>query len=254
MKRLLIACLLGILLLPVPNGYAVQYGDLSSIRWCPCNPDEQFDSKGSVVMGRTVMCPCDSMYDGYGRTFEKDVRKVQEKVEHAYENALAYKYYIGFEYNKSQVETNNKKKNFNDVIFSSVHGIDVPSGEMIEHQDNIGVVLGFRPHKNFGMEVFYNRTYSDSETSTYDGTCIPIPPNIKLLVLIWSVIYRLRSILILWRLSVWENISLTTPQNLKPFMVKIWFILSQSVLMRMNWLIVPAVVFSSILLTALPCA
>lgn len=175
MKRLLIACLLGILLLPVPNGYAVQYGDLSSIRWCPCNPDEQFDSKGSVVMGRTVMCPCDSMYDGYGRTFEKDVRKVQEKVEHVYENALAYKYYIGFEYNKSQVETNNKKKNFNDVIFSSVHGIDVPSGEMIEHQDNIGVVLGFRPHKNFGMEVFYNRTYSDSETSKYDGTSISDP-------------------------------------------------------------------------------
>lgn len=175
MKNFLVACLCVLSLLIANNSYAVDYGDLSNMRWCPCNPDERFDSKGSVVLGRTVMCPCDSMYDGYGRTFEKDVRKAQEKVEHAIDTARSYKYYIGFEYNKSQVETTNKRVNFNDVIFSSVNGIDVPAGEMLEHQDNIGVVLGFRPHKNFGMEVFYNRSYSNSETSKYDSTSISDP-------------------------------------------------------------------------------
>lgn len=175
MKRALFAGLLSILVLASRIGYATEFGDLYTVKWCPCNPDERFDSRGSVVLGRTVMCPCDSMYEGYSRSFEKDMRTVQEKAEHAYDIARGYKYYIGFEYNKSQVETSKKAVNFNDVIFSSVNGIKTSSGEMIDHHDNIGAVLGFRPHRNFGMEVFYNRTYNDSQMSKYDGTSIADP-------------------------------------------------------------------------------
>lgn len=152
--------------------HASEYGDLYNVKWCPCNPDEQYNSQGSVVLGRTIMCPCDSMYDGYGRSFEKDMRSAQEKVERAVDKARAYKYYVGVEYNKSQVETNKKTINFNDPVFSPVNGINVPSSQMVDHQDNIGVVLGFRPHKNFGFEAFYNRSYSKNEVTQYDNVSI----------------------------------------------------------------------------------
>ena len=161
-----------VLLLSVGEARAAEYGDLYNVKWCPCNPDEQFNSQGSVVMGRTVMCPCESMYDGYSRTFEKDVRAVQDKAERALDKAKAYKYYVGIEYNKSQVETNHKKINFNDPIFSPANGVNIDSSQMIDHQDNIGVVLGFRPHKNWGMEAFYNRAYAKNEVTQYDDVNI----------------------------------------------------------------------------------
>lgn len=154
---------------------ALEYGDLHDIKWCPCNPDEQYDNNGSVVQGRTVMCPCNSMYEGYNRSFEKDVRKVKEKIDHTYEKIASYKYYVGFEYNKSQVEANNKKMQFNDAIFPDTDGIKIPSGQIVDHQDNIGVVLGFRPHKNFGFEAFYNRAYNSNKVSHYDGTSLGNP-------------------------------------------------------------------------------
>lgn len=167
--------LLLLLVLPLSHAYAVEYGDLYNVKWCPCNPDEQFNSRGSVVMGRTVMCPCDAMYDGYGRTFEKDVRKIQDKTEHAIDKMKLYRYYIGFEYNKSQVETSRNKIHFNDVIFHDVNGISVTSGEVIDHQDNIGIILGFRPHTNFGFEAFYNRSYNRNEVTQYDAVSVGVP-------------------------------------------------------------------------------
>ena len=168
-------CFLLMLFMSISRVYAAEYGDLYNIKWCPCNPDEQFNSKGSVVLGRTVMCPCDAMYDGYGRTFEKDVRKVQDKAEHAVDKMKQYRYYVGFEYNKSQVETSRNKISFNDVIFHDVNGIKTDSGEMIDHQDNIGVILGFRPHKNFGFEAFYNRSYNKNEVTQYDAVSVGVP-------------------------------------------------------------------------------
>lgn len=159
-------------LLSISSAYATEFGDLYNVKWCPCNPDEQFNSQGSVVMGRTIMCPCESMYDGYDRTFEKDMRMVQDKVEKAVDKARAYKYYVGIEYNKSQVETNNKTVNFNDPIFSPTNGVNIDSSQMIDHQDNIGVVLGFRPHKNWGIEAFYNRSYAKNEVTQYDDVNI----------------------------------------------------------------------------------
>jgi len=175
MKKILLAGLAICFWLINGSANASEYGDLYGIKWCPCNPDEAFDANGSVVQGRTIMCPCSAMYEGYDRSFEKDMRKIKDKAEETYEKVRSYKYYIGFEYNKSQVETNNKKVNFNDAVFPSSGGIDISSGEMIDHQDNIGVVLGFRPHSNFGFEAFYNRTYSTNKTSKYDATTLGDP-------------------------------------------------------------------------------
>ena len=54
-----IACMLAVLVAvfgAVP-AFAIQYGDLYNVEWCPCNPDDQYDANGSVVLGKTVMCP-----------------------------------------------------------------------------------------------------------------------------------------------------------------------------------------------------
>ena len=108
------------------DSFAVQYGDLYGVEWCPCNPDDQYDQNGSVVLGKTVMCPCDSMYEGYDRTMEKDLRKVQHKVKQKVEQAKNFKYYVGFDYNKSQMETSAEKIGFNNLVFSPTNGFEVP--------------------------------------------------------------------------------------------------------------------------------
>lgn len=50
---------------------APAYGDLYNVEWCPCNPEEPFDADGSVVMGKTVMCPCNGLYSGYKKVLTK---------------------------------------------------------------------------------------------------------------------------------------------------------------------------------------
>ena len=47
------------------------YGDLYNVEWCPCNPEEPFDADGSVVLGKTVMCPCNGLYSGYKKGFDE---------------------------------------------------------------------------------------------------------------------------------------------------------------------------------------
>ena len=147
---------------------AVEYGDLYGVDWCPCNPDERYDDKGSVVLGKTVMCPCDSMYDGYGASMEKDVRKIQQKTKHAVERASNYKYYVGVDYNKSQLNFSGKSINFDDLTIINVGGVSIPSSELIDEQDNIGIVFGVRPHRNLGIEAFYNRSYNKNTITRLD--------------------------------------------------------------------------------------
>ncbi len=154
------------------DSFAVQYGDLYGVEWCPCNPDDQYDQNGSVVLGKTVMCPCDSMYEGYDRTMEKDLRKVQHKVKQKVEQAKNFKYYVGFDYNKSQMETSAEKIGFNNLVFSPTNGFEVPSDTIFDDQDNIGIVIGTRPHNNFGIELFYNRTYNDNTVTQIDNTTL----------------------------------------------------------------------------------
>lgn len=151
---------------------AASYGDLYNVEWCPCNPEEHYDANGSVVLGKTVMCPCNSLYDGYKSTLEKDTRKLQQQAKKTVEKARNFKYYVGFDYNKSQVNTAKNNINFDNLIFSPVGGLDVPAGLMIDHQDNIGIVIGTRPHSNLGIEAFYNRAYSKNVITQIDNTTV----------------------------------------------------------------------------------
>ena len=147
------------------SAFGVEYGDLYEVEWCPCNPDDQYDKNGSVVLGKTVMCPCDSMYSGYHASLEKDVRKVQAYANKAVEKASHFKYYVGVDYNKSQITNTDNSVNFKSNIFSSVNGKDVPASLIMDHQDNIGLVIGTRPIPNLGIEAFYSRSYSKNEVT-----------------------------------------------------------------------------------------
>lgn len=169
MKRIaFILTVIGAFLFAAP-AFAVQYGDLYGVEWCPCNPDDQYDQNGSVVLGKTVMCPCDSMYDGYDRSLEKDLRKVQHKTRQAVETAKNFKYYVGFDYNKSQMTTASGTVKLDHLIFSPTGGLDVPSDVIFDDQDNIGIVFGVRPNRNIGIELFYNRSYNKSNVTQIDN-------------------------------------------------------------------------------------
>lgn len=152
--------------------FAASYGDLYGVEWCPCNPEESYDAQGSVVLGKTVMCPCDAMYDGYNSTMEKDVRKLQHDVKRTLEKAQNFKYYVGIDYNKSQVNTAKQDITFDHLIFSDVGGLKVPAGLAMDHQDNIGFVIGARPHSNLGIEAFYNRAYSKNTVTQIDNQTV----------------------------------------------------------------------------------
>ncbi len=162
MKKIgfVIACVL--LLFRISQASAQSYGDLYDVEWCPCNPEERYDANGSVVLGKTVMCPCSAMYDGYGKTIEKDLRKIQHKAERAIETARNFKYYVGFDYNKTQTDTTNNKIKFDHLQFTNVDGLKVPANQMLDDQNNIGIVFGVRPNRNFGIEAFYNRSYDEN--------------------------------------------------------------------------------------------
>lgn len=139
--------------------FAVEYGDLYNIEWCPCNSEERYGPNGSPVMGKTVMCPCDSQYDG-GRTFEKDIRKLRQKKDQTIARAQNYTYYVGFDYNKSHLTYAHDDLNFAQDGFLGVSNISVPVDQALDAQDNISIVIGMRPHKNLGIEAFYGRSYN----------------------------------------------------------------------------------------------
>ncbi len=172
MKRLGLLVVLLAFLAPYPVSFATEYGDLYHVEWCPCNPDDRYGPDGAEVLGTTVMCPCDSTFDGYKKTLEKDLREVERQTKKAFQTAKSYKYYVGVDYNKSQFKSSGGVTNFDELIFSQVNGLDVPNDLMLDDQDNIGIVLGTRPHKNFGIEAFYNRTYNKNTVTQIDNETI----------------------------------------------------------------------------------
>lgn len=169
MKKLSLAALAAVLSVWAQSALAVAYGDLYNIQWCPCDTDETYDTNGSVVLGKTVMCPCDSLYSGYKRTFEKDMRKVQDTAQKAFDRASHFKYYVGVDFNKSHLENTNQPVRFDHLPFAPVAGLETPSDTMINSNNNIGIVIGTRPNPNFGMEAFYNRTYSKNTNTQFDN-------------------------------------------------------------------------------------
>ncbi len=175
MNKFSCALVLALILGGIKVAAATSYGDLYNVEWCPCNPEERYDANGSVVLGKTVMCPCSSMYDGYKSTLEKDVRKLQHDAKKAITKAQNFKYYVGFDYNKSQLSSGNGSVTFDDFKFADVKGLSVQSDLMLDNQDNIGIVIGTRPNANLGIEAFYNRSYSKNVVTQIDNTAVNNP-------------------------------------------------------------------------------
>ena len=121
MSRIYFFCLFLFAVFFVNPAYCVSYGDLYEVDWCPCDPEEQFNEQGSVVLGKTVMCPCSSMYSGYGRTLKKDVQKVTQTAKKVAEKVSNFKYYIGVDFNKSEIETNKDK-----IVFDKIQFLNPP--------------------------------------------------------------------------------------------------------------------------------
>ena len=177
MKKIGFVVSLALFCLEICQANAQSYGDLYDVEWCPCNPEERYDANGSVVLGKTVMCPCSAMYDGYGKTMEKDLRKVKHNAERAIETARNFKYYVGFDYNKTQTDTTGDNIKFDHIQFAGVDGLNVPANQMLDDQDNIGIVFGVRPNRNFGIEAFYNRSYDENVVTQVNNNLINSPTH-----------------------------------------------------------------------------
>lgn len=143
------------------------YGDLYDVQWCPCNPEEQFNENGAVVMGRTVMCPCDGMYSGYKKGFDEDIRDFKNSANQKLRAFNYFKYYIGMDYNLSSPSTVSGPIRFNDFKFAS-GDIEVPSDSIFDDQDNLAFVAGARVSKYFGLEAFYLSSYDDNTSTQID--------------------------------------------------------------------------------------
>ena len=142
----------------------VSYGDLYNIEWCPCNSEERFDADGSVVMGRTVMCPCNSRYSGYKKGWEQDIREIKQNAVNQLRQFGYFQYYLGAEYNFGTVTEADK-----DVVLS---GSDIPSGrfgfapkDIVDSQDSIALIAGMRFSKHVGFELFYQQSCKDNKSS-----------------------------------------------------------------------------------------
>lgn len=143
------------------------YGDLYDVQWCPCNPEEQFNENGAVVMGRTVMCPCDGMYSGYKKGFDEDVRDFKNATKQKLRALNYFKYYVGMDYNVASASTSGTPVRFSDFKFAS-GDLQVSPDNIFEDQDTLSFILGARLNKYFGLEGFYLTSYDDNNRSQID--------------------------------------------------------------------------------------
>lgn len=170
MKRVLLtaaACVL-FAALPAKAEEPVAYGDLYNIEWCPCNPEEPFDADGSVVMGRTVMCPCNSLFSGYKKGFEQDMRELKSAASNQLRKLNYFKYYLGLDYNVGSMSAGSKDVAFDDMIFAS-GPIRIKPGDVLDDQDSLSFVAGARISKYWGLEAFYQQSYDDNTVTTVDN-------------------------------------------------------------------------------------
>lgn len=146
----------------------VAYGDLYNIEWCPCNSEEPFDADGSVVMGKTIMCPCDSQYTGYKKGFDQDMREIKQSAANQLRRLNYFKYYLGFDYNMGKTSAGSKTLTFDDKIFA-ISAIDIKPGQVIDDQDSLSFIIGARISKYWGLEAFYQQSYDDNTVSQVDN-------------------------------------------------------------------------------------
>ena len=145
----------------------VAYGDLYNVQWCPCNPEVPFDADGSVVQGKTVMCPCDGMYSGFKKGFDEDLRDFKNAAKTQLRKLNYFKYYVGMDYNIGSPSSTSKELVFDDIRFAS-GPIKINPDAFVDDQDSLSFVLGARMNKWFGLEAFYEKTYEDNTTSQLD--------------------------------------------------------------------------------------
>ncbi len=150
------------------------YGSLYNIEWCPCNPEEPFDEKGSVVMGKTIMCPCNSLYSGYKKGFDEDIRDIKRAANNQLRKLNYFKYYVGFDYNIAKQSASSSDLTFDDIRFAD-SPISINTNGIIDDQDNISFVLGARVNKYWGLEAFYQMSYKDNKVSQVDQRVINNP-------------------------------------------------------------------------------
>lgn len=144
-----------------------EYGDLYNVQWCPCNPEEPFDANGSVVLGKTVMCPCDGLYSGFKKGLEEDMRDLKKATQKQLRKFNYFKYYIGMDYNLSKQQAVSSKYTFDDIRFAT-GPISKSPEDFVDDQDSLSFVLGARLTKYIGLEAFYLSSYRDNTSSELD--------------------------------------------------------------------------------------
>ena len=160
----------------VAENRAPEYGDLYNVQWCPCNPEEPFDANGSVVLGKTVMCPCDGLYSGFKKGLEEDMRDIRKATEKQLRKFNYFKYYIGMDYNLSKQQAVSSKYTFDDIRFASAP-VTVSPENIVDDQDSLSFILGARFTKYIGLEAFYISSYKDNTVSELDNTTLNAYPT-----------------------------------------------------------------------------
>lgn len=150
------------------------YGDLYNVEWCPCNPEEPFDANGSVVMGRTVMCPCNGLYSGYKKGFEQDMRELKNAAGNQLRKLNYFKYYLGLDYNIGSMSAGSKDVAFDDLILAA-GPINVKPDDILDDQDSLSFVAGARISKYWGLEAFYQQSYDDNTKTSVDAVTLNNP-------------------------------------------------------------------------------
>lgn len=153
---------------------APAYGSLYNIEWCPCNPEEPFDENGSVVMGKTIMCPCDSLFSGYKKGLKEDIRDFKRAANNQLRRLNYFKYYVGFDYNIAKQSSASSDLVFDDIHFAH-SPVNINTDGIVDDQDSLSFVLGARVSKYWGLEAFYETSYKDNTTSQIDQTTVNNP-------------------------------------------------------------------------------
>ncbi|MBE6458445.1 MAG: porin family protein [Alphaproteobacteria bacterium] len=152
----------------------IAYGDLYNVEWCPCNPEEPFDADGSVVMGKTVMCPCNGLYSGYKKGFEQDVRELKNAAKNQLRKLNYFKYYLGLDYNMGTTSAGSEDIAFDDLILAG-GPIKVKPDDVLDDQDSLSFVAGARISKYWGLEAFYQQSYDDNTATSVDSVTLNNP-------------------------------------------------------------------------------
>ena len=105
----------------------------------PATRKSLFDADGSVVMGKTVMCPCNGLYSGYKKGFDEDIRDIKRAAKTQLNKLNYFKYYIGMDYNIASPSAASDHLSIDDIRFAN-GPIKLKTDNLIDDQDNLSFV------------------------------------------------------------------------------------------------------------------